>query len=218
MFAPESFDVRALPADFYDNPFPYYRALRERDPVHRMPDGVYFLTRYADILEIYRDPRAFSSDKRSSFIRNLAIRRCTNTTPPAWCSTILRCTAACAGCDHRPAPSPKAIAAMEAPLVALVDRLLDAIEVQRRVDLIPGFAAAIPVEVIGNLLACRTRIVVRGALVARDSEQRWSPASRLKFPAPEISPSREFLDYLAGFSSPSAGENQVIRNRTSPPA
>ena len=40
-----SFSFERLPADFIDDPFPYYRALREHDPVHRMPDGAYFLTR-----------------------------------------------------------------------------------------------------------------------------------------------------------------------------
>jgi len=41
---------------------------------------------------------------------------------------------------------------MEPALVGLVDGLLDAIAARRRVDLIEDFAAAIPVEVIGNLL------------------------------------------------------------------
>jgi hypothetical protein len=40
-----AFDLRALPADFYEDPFPYYHALRRVDPVHRCPDGSYFLTR-----------------------------------------------------------------------------------------------------------------------------------------------------------------------------
>ena len=48
--------------------------------------------------------------------------------------------------------SPRAIAAMEPDLIALVDRLLDAIAAKGKVDLIDDFAAAIPVEVIGNLL------------------------------------------------------------------
>ena len=31
---------------FLADPFPLYRALREHDPIHRMPDGSYFLRRY----------------------------------------------------------------------------------------------------------------------------------------------------------------------------
>jgi cytochrome P450 len=52
--------------------------------------------------------------------------------------------------------SPRAIAGMEPDLVRLVDRLLDAIaakgKAKGKVDLIDDFAAAIPIEVIGNLL------------------------------------------------------------------
>ena len=33
------FDLRRLPPEFYDDPYPYYGALREHDPVRRMPDG-----------------------------------------------------------------------------------------------------------------------------------------------------------------------------------
>jgi hypothetical protein len=48
--------------------------------------------------------------------------------------------------------SPRAIAGMEGDLVRLVDRLLDAIAAKDSFDLIGDFAAAIPIEVIGNLL------------------------------------------------------------------
>ena len=52
--------------------------------------------------------------------------------------------------------TPRHIAAMEDGLVVLVDALLDAMHAQaaagRPVDLIESFAAAIPVEIIGNLL------------------------------------------------------------------
>src|SRR5437763_997236 len=33
------FDIKRLTPSFLDDPFPIYRALREHDPVHRMPDG-----------------------------------------------------------------------------------------------------------------------------------------------------------------------------------
>ncbi|HEX4261265.1 MAG TPA: cytochrome P450, partial [Acetobacteraceae bacterium] len=48
--------------------------------------------------------------------------------------------------------SPRAIAEMEADLVRLVDSLLDRIKAKGSFDLIGNFAAAIPIEVIGNLL------------------------------------------------------------------
>jgi cytochrome P450 len=48
--------------------------------------------------------------------------------------------------------SPRAIAGMEPDLVQLVDGLLDRLAAKSKVDLIDDFAAAIPIEVIGNLL------------------------------------------------------------------
>jgi len=47
-----SFDLRALPADFLANPYPVYAALREAEPVRRMPDGSLFLTRHADLMAV----------------------------------------------------------------------------------------------------------------------------------------------------------------------
>ena len=44
----KSFDLSSIDENFARDPFPTYRILRENDPVHRNPDGSYFLTRYAD--------------------------------------------------------------------------------------------------------------------------------------------------------------------------
>src|SRR5580700_11512424 len=61
------FDLRRLPQDFIDDPFPYYDALRRHDPVHRMPDGAYLITRYRDCETVYKDAKIFSSDKKVEF-------------------------------------------------------------------------------------------------------------------------------------------------------
>jgi cytochrome P450 len=50
----QDLDLRALPPDFYGNPYPVYDALRSTQPVRRMPDGSWFLTRYADVVAVYR--------------------------------------------------------------------------------------------------------------------------------------------------------------------
>lgn len=145
------FDLRSLPDDFYDNPYRYYRELRLRDPVHQFPDGSYFLTRYADLVQVYRDPKSFSSDKRVEYLPKFGdsplYRHHTTSlvfNDPPLHSRVRRLIAG--------ALSPKALAAMENPLIELVDRLLDRIEEMGRADLIADFAAAIPVELIGNLL------------------------------------------------------------------
>jgi hypothetical protein len=40
-----SFNLEKLTPEFYANPYPTYRALRENEPVKRLPNGSYFLTR-----------------------------------------------------------------------------------------------------------------------------------------------------------------------------
>ncbi|MCX8006285.1 MAG: cytochrome P450, partial [Burkholderiaceae bacterium] len=91
----------------------------------------------------------------------------------------------------------RAIAEMEPGLVALVDRLLARIEARGGSgDLIDDFAAAIPVEIIGNLLAVPTS--------EREPLRGWS-LSILGALEPQLSPVQrtrgeqavaEFLDYL----------------------
>jgi len=60
------FQLTAAPAAFLEDPYPWYAALREHDPVHAIAGGGVLLTRYDDALAIYREPRA-SSDKRIEF-------------------------------------------------------------------------------------------------------------------------------------------------------
>jgi len=64
------FDLRKLSAAFLDDPYPTYRALRESDAVHRLPDGSYFLSRYDDCLAVYRDAETWRSDKTVDFRPN----------------------------------------------------------------------------------------------------------------------------------------------------
>src|ERR1700752_479008 len=63
----ENFDLERLTPEFYANPYPTYRALRENEPVKRMPNGSYFLTRYDDLVTAYKNTKAYSSDKRQEF-------------------------------------------------------------------------------------------------------------------------------------------------------
>src|SRR4051812_50193624 len=68
------FDIKRLEPSFLADPFPIYRALREHDPVHRMPDGSYFLTRYDNPVEGYHDAKTWSSDKKIQFKPNFGDR------------------------------------------------------------------------------------------------------------------------------------------------
>ena len=146
------FDLRHLPEGFYEDPFPWYHALREQDPVHRCPDGSFLLTRYADCARVYRDPR-FISDKRRMFKPafgngSLYLHHTTSLVfnDPPYHTRVRQLLV--------DALKPSAVRAMVPVLEALVGQLLD--EASRRgdveLDLIECYAGAIPLEVIGNLL------------------------------------------------------------------
>jgi cytochrome P450 len=147
-----TFDLRTLPADFLANPYPVYAALRETDPVRRMPDGSYFLTRYADLVTVYRDAATFSSDKHVEFEPKYGAGSPLfehHTTSLVFNDPPLhtRVRKLIMGALTR-----RAIADMEPGLVQLVDGLLDRMAAQGGGDLIEDFASAIPVDIIGNLL------------------------------------------------------------------
>jgi cytochrome P450 len=132
-----------------------------------MPNGGYFLTRYDDLVAIYKNTKLFSSDKKREFAPkygdSLLYEHHTTSLvfndPPAH-TRVRRLIMG--------ALSPRAIAEMEPDLMALVDRLLEALAARGRVDLIADFASAIPIQVIGNLLDV--------PLAERDPLRDWSLA------------------------------------------
>ncbi len=147
----ENFDLERLTPEFYANPYPTYRALRENDPVKRLPNGAIFLTRYDDLVTAYKNTKAFSSDKKKEFApkygNSLLYEHHTTSlvfNDPPIHTRVRRLIMG--------ALSPRAIAEMEGDLIRLVDGLLDRLAAKGQFDLIGDFATAIPVEVIGNLL------------------------------------------------------------------
>lgn len=146
-----SFELSQLPEGFHEDPFPIYRALREHAPVKQLADGSYFLTRYDDLVAIYKNPKSFSSDKKLEFKPKFGDSPLFehHTTSLVFSDPPLhtRVRKLISG-----ALTPRAIAGMEQGLIRLVDTLLDRMEDKHDVDLIDDFASAIPIEVIGNLL------------------------------------------------------------------
>lgn len=193
-----NFDPANLADDYFINPYPYFHALREHEPVKQCPDGSFYLTRHADIYQVYRQPKLFSSDKKAVFkplFGDSALYQHHTTSlvfnDPPWHTQVRKA--------FGNALSPRAVTAMEASVRDLVDDLLDRIEAKGEFDLVEDFAAAIPIEVIGNLL--RVPHNERGPL------RRWSLAilGALEF---QLTPERlqqgnnaveEFLDYLREF-------------------
>ena len=146
-----AFDLKRLERRFLDNPYPLYRALRRHDPIHRMPDGSYFLSRYDDCVAVYRDAAVWSSDKKIDFRPNFGTSALYehHTTSlvfndPPYHTRVRRLLA--------PAFTPRALRALQPRVEALIDRLLDGLAARGHFDLIEDFAAAIPVQLIGDML------------------------------------------------------------------
>jgi cytochrome P450 len=146
-----AFDLKRLPQGFLDDPYPTYAAVRRHDPVHLMPDGSYFLARYDDCVAVYRDAETWSSDKRIDFRPNFAesLLYEHHTTSlvfndPPYHARVRKLLA--------PAFTPRALAALQPRIEALIDRLLDRAAERQTIDLIDDFAAAIPVQLIGDML------------------------------------------------------------------
>jgi cytochrome P450 len=193
-----AFDPNTLGPGFYADPYPTYAALREFDPVHRCPDGTYFLTRYAHLDQIYRDRDHFSSDKKAVFGPKFGVESALyehHTTSlvfndPPYHTRVRRHIVG--------ALTPHVLLAMEPQIVALVDGLLDRLEEKGRFDLIEDFAAAIPIEVIGNLLKVPREdrgplrgwsLAILSALEPTVSEEQRASGDLAV---------REFTDYLRG--------------------
>jgi hypothetical protein len=149
--AVRDFQLTRVPPEFLDDPYPWYAALREHDPVHGLEGGGVFLSRYEDAIAIYRDPHA-SSDKKEEFRPKLGDSPLYehHTTSLVFNDPPLhtRVRRIIMGAVNQ-----RAIARMETAVTRLVDALLEDMAKQGAVDFIGAFAAQIPIEVIGNLLA-----------------------------------------------------------------
>ena len=194
-----AFRLTSVPADFIDNPYRYYALLRQHDPIHELENGALLLTRYEDVVNVYRDPRA-SSDKRREFEPKFGASPLYehHTTSLVFNDPPLhtRVRRLMIGALNQ-----RAITRMEADVAALVDRLLDQMAAQRQPDLIEDFAAQIPVEVIGNLLEVPRdeRAPLRGWSLAILSALEPAPTSDLLERG--NSAVRDFLAYLKGLVS-----------------
>jgi cytochrome P450 len=191
-------DFARLPAAFYADPYPVYARLRSEAPVYRCPDGSVLLTRYADCFQVYRNPALYSSDKQQQFkplfgdspLFDHHTTSLVFNDPPLH-TQVRRAIGN--------ALSARTIEPMEAPLVELVDRLLDSAQDKEHFDGIADFSGAIPVEVIGNLLQIPTperaplrrwSLAILGALEVGLTAEQFADGNTAV---------TEFVGYLEGF-------------------
>ena len=156
-----------------EDPYPYYRELRENDPVHRSwPVGGWILSRHRDVTAILRDP-SFSSDERNwSRFRRLSARNERAGFPDPYESeraSMLRNDPP----DHsrlrnlvNKAFTPRAVEQMRPRIEAIIKELLDPLGAHGEMELVRDFAAPLPVIVIAEMLGIPVE--------DRDRFRQWS--------------------------------------------
>jgi len=157
---PLSFDEILVSPDFIKNPYAVLRQMREECPVYWSEAiGGWILTRYDDIITSFKNTSYFSNEGRlgkaveylppekranyKAFEDHYATKGLLHSDPP----------------DHTRLRSliikeftPSVVEQMRPRIQAVVNSLIDAAEKKGRMDLVPEFAAALPVGVIAEIL------------------------------------------------------------------
>jgi cytochrome P450 len=153
------FVFNPLEPGFTDDPYPAYRELRQTDPVHQHPLGIWFLSRYEDVAAILRSDLSVNArlvtggyfreqyDQLDRGGLNVLGLSMLDRDPP----------------DHTRLRSlvtkvftPRSVAALEPEITALVDTALDQIQEARRADLVETLAFPLPFAVISKMLGIPT--------------------------------------------------------------
>jgi cytochrome P450 len=140
---------------FTDDPYPQYAALRKMAPVYQHPLGFWLLTCYEDVSWLLR--AGLSVEDRNVAegpFTQLRDQMRGDEAPTGGLSMLDRDPP-----DHTrlrrlvsKAFTPRAIAGLQPRIVALVDGMLDAVELRRRVDLVEALAFPLPFAVIAEML------------------------------------------------------------------
>jgi cytochrome P450 len=137
--------------EFHADPYPFYRRLREKEPIHQSPMGFWVLTRYEDCVAVLRDARF----GREEFQQMLSSVYGDETEKPALPRSMLFRDPP----DHTrlrglvsKAFTPRMIETMRDHIQEIVDRLLDRVQDAGRMDVMEDLAYPLPVTVICEML------------------------------------------------------------------
>jgi cytochrome P450 len=152
----------ALTPEFRENPYQFFELLREHEPVHQTPFGVYLITRHADASAIVRDPHLSTNQQNSDLFRAFAEANAPTDDnamdqdlmnnvvmlfmdPPD--HTRLRSLVS-------KAFTPRMVERLRARIQEIVDERLDAVEARGdgRMDVVTDLAYPLPVVIICELL------------------------------------------------------------------
>ena len=158
-----TFNLQNVSEDYLVDPYRVLAELRAQSPVHKNTDGTFVLTCYSDIVQTYRDPMIWSSDKKATFKPKFGntplFEHHTNSIvfidPP----------------DHtrirrlfQSVFTRKALAAFVPRITSLVDEYLNRLEDQGQMEVVEEFSFCLPIEVVCDLLGVprQDREFIRG--------------------------------------------------------
>ena len=127
------------------NPYPIYRELRSKDPVHRMRlVKAWALTRYEDVETVLRDDKRFCNGDRI-LVKTIPLSLL-DMDPPE--HTRVRALVS-------KAFTPRAVGRLQGRIREITDRLLDEVAGRRRFDVITALGYPLPITVIAEMLGVR---------------------------------------------------------------
>ena len=146
--------IQSVVTEFIANPYPSYHLLRETEPMHYMPLGLYVASRHADIATILRDKR-FGKDFIGRMTRRSGLKILEEPVYRSMSYWMLQLDPP----DHGRlrslvvrAFSARRIEDMRSRIQAIVDGIIDRVEARDHMDPIADFAYRLPVTVICDML------------------------------------------------------------------
>jgi cytochrome P450 len=185
------------------NPWPLYQRLRDERPVHYVPGGAwdgsdfYMLSRYEDVMLALKDKKQFSSQIRQEDYLNLPML--VNRDAPE--HTRLRHMA-------NKAFNARLVRTLGEWVQELVDRLIDEVLAQDKVEFVEAYTTALPLRVVGGMLGI--------PLDRKKDLRRWSQAVMDSFAVaggmdPDLAPGffedlMEFGNYMSELAAARKGK------------
>ena len=128
------------------DPYPIYRDLRSKDPVHRMRlVKAWALTRYEDVERVLRDDKRFCNGDRV-LVKTIPLSLL-DMDPPE--HTRVRALVS-------KAFTPRAVGRLQGRIREITDRLLDEVAGRRQFDVIAALGYPLPITVIAEMLGVRS--------------------------------------------------------------
>ncbi|ATE65234.1 cytochrome [Rhizorhabdus dicambivorans] len=146
----KSINIFALPDSYFADPTPWFKKLRDEDPIHQNADGSLLLTRYGDVKALWRDLTGLV-DKREQFERRFG-------NGPVFqhhtSGMLFRDPPAHDRLRHivNPFFTQSSIERLSAYIDTRVDELLANATEMRELDFVKDFAFGLPISVICRIL------------------------------------------------------------------